>query len=105
MREPTVKPLHSPLRIDSIEDLQTHRAEILERVNAAHNGGMRFLVHPFECLREMNVLLNASVREELGRMIPGLGRLSPAAYIAITNAPLQSNVRVRVLDLFKGERS
>lgn len=91
------------IEVSTVDDLEHHEAEILERIEAVPNGGSRFLVHPFALLADVDVDLSPAVRAELEQRIPELSGLSRNPYRALVESDAEQPVRFHVKGLFPGE--
>jgi hypothetical protein len=78
----------------SLHELQEYAPQIIERINASHNGGLRFLVHPLRMLRDLDVELSEKALAELVRLEPKVSMGSDAAYEALLSEEGRSNIEV-----------
>lgn len=93
----------STLKVSSLEDLDQHEPEILERIQAVPNGGNRFMAHPFALLSDINVDLTPEVRTKLEERIPELTGLSKEPYRALVKTEADQPIRFHMQGLFPDE--
>jgi hypothetical protein len=91
------------VRIESLEDLEQHEAEIVRRINELPRGGSLFLAHPFQLLADLGVELSEEVRDRLIRDEPALGTPSTMAYQALRSTGAEQEVEVVLRRLFHRE--
>jgi hypothetical protein len=95
-------PPHSPLSINTPQDLDNHKKEILRRINALPNGGGLFMLNPLLLLADLQVELGKDLEVQILAKTPGLASLPSAPYAALKAAKSpQPGLRVRILGLFQ----
>ena len=95
---------HAPIHLDTPADLKAHEKEIVKRINAAHNGGLLFLAHPFMLLAELGISMSDALRRRIVERTPALASLSEAPYHALLQTRDKQRVAIRVHGLFEGIR-
>jgi hypothetical protein len=83
--------------IGSLEELRRHERELVDQINATHNGGARFLAHPLRMLSDLRVELSEEAIRELNSLEPRATVGSDVAYEALL-AQGESTVQVRLTE-------
>jgi len=89
------------VKIDSLEELFKHEAEILKRIEQIPNGGNLFLIHPFMLLADVGVELSENAQKQIIRQEPHLSGLSAVPYNALKASKAKQNFRVHLKGLFE----
>jgi len=90
------------VKIESLPDLRRHEREVLERIAATRNGGLRFITHPIRLLADIGFPLSDEAIREWREVEPILSGLSDEPYDALLEAEEQQ-IEVRLRTLFHGD--
>jgi hypothetical protein len=89
------------LKVDSLEELLKHEAEIVKRIEQIPNGGNLFLIHPFMLLADAGVELSENAKKQIISHEPHLSGLSAVPYHALKASKAKQNFRVHLRGLFE----